>query len=154
MAISGGWITPKNDLELPLRGLFRIFSLIASRWKERNQHYCYLFYQNLLNHGCYRHSRKIMTYKDNLKTDLIILFKMNMNEAKKLDHILWPYYPYTTIKLCQLYILFTALNAERLLLDLSSTMFYYLCFYNLKKIKNPISIKKQKLYFAIFFICI
>lgn len=29
-----------------------------------------------------------MTYKDNLKTDLIILFKMNMNEAKKLDHIL------------------------------------------------------------------
>lgn len=97
MAISGGWITPKNDLELPLRGLFRIFSLIASRWKERNQHYCYLFYQNLLNHGCYRHSRKIMTYKDNLKTDLIILFKneqMNINEAKKLDHILWPYYPY------------------------------------------------------------
>lgn len=84
MAISGGWITPKNDLELPLRGLFRIFSLIASRWKERNQHYCYLFYQNLLNHGCYRHSRKIMTYKDNLKTDLIILFKMNMNEAKKI----------------------------------------------------------------------
>lgn len=109
MAISGGWITPKNDLELPLRGLFRIFSLIASRWKERNQHYCYLFYQNLLNHGCYRHSRKIMTYKDNLKTDLIILFKneqMNINEAKKLDHILWPYYPYTTIKLCQLFILF------------------------------------------------
>lgn len=36
-----------------------------------------------------------MTYKDNLKTDLIILFKMNMSEAKKLDHILWPYYPYT-----------------------------------------------------------
>lgn len=32
-----------------------------------------------------------MTYKDNLKTDLIILFKneqMNINEAKKLDHIL------------------------------------------------------------------
>lgn len=29
-----------------------------------------------------------MTYKDNLKADLIILFKMNMNEAKKLDHIL------------------------------------------------------------------
>lgn len=55
-----------------------------------------------------------MTYKDNLKTDLIILFKieqMNINEAKKLDHILWPYNPYTTIKLCQLYILFTALNA-------------------------------------------
>lgn len=46
-----------------------------------------------------------MTYKDNLKTDLIILFKMNMNEAKKLDHNLWPYYPYTTIKLCQLFIL-------------------------------------------------
>lgn len=97
MAISGGWITPKNDLELPLRGLFRIFSLIASRWKERNQHYCYLFYQNLLNHGCYRHSRKIMTYKDNLKTDLIILFKMNMNEAKKLDHILWPIYDNQTM---------------------------------------------------------
>lgn len=52
-----------------------------------------------------------MTYKDNLKTDLIILFKMNMNEAKKLDHILWPYYPYTTIRLRQLFILFTALNA-------------------------------------------
>lgn len=100
MAISGGWITPKNDLELPLRGLFRIFSLIASRWKERNQHYCYLFYQNLLNHGCYRHSRKIMTYKDNLKTDLIILFKneqMNINEAKKLDHILWPIYDNQTM---------------------------------------------------------
>lgn len=32
-----------------------------------------------------------MTYKDNLKTDLIILFKMNMNEAKNwiifYDHI-------------------------------------------------------------------
>lgn len=38
-----------------------------------------------------------MTYKDNLKTDLIILFKMNMNEAKKLDHILWPIYDNQTM---------------------------------------------------------
>lgn len=41
-----------------------------------------------------------MIYKDNLKIDLIILFKMNMNEVKKLDYILWLYYLYTIIKLC------------------------------------------------------
>lgn len=41
-----------------------------------------------------------MIYKDNLKIDLIILFKMNMNEVKKLDYILWLYYLYTIIRLC------------------------------------------------------
>lgn len=41
-----------------------------------------------------------MIYKDNLKIDLIILFKMNMNEVKKLDYILWLYYLYMIIRLC------------------------------------------------------
>lgn len=41
-----------------------------------------------------------MIYKDNLKIDLIILFKMNMNEVKKLDYILWFYYLYMIIRLC------------------------------------------------------
>lgn len=41
-----------------------------------------------------------MIYKDNLKIDLIILFKINMNEVKKLDYILWLYYLYTIIRLC------------------------------------------------------